>query len=233
MAGFVIGKKKLFKIISTEILVCVIAAALIGVGLLFGAIEGSYLIGDIMLTLLTLFIAGLFLLNSINAVTAGNKLGVFAAIMLIVAALLFIVLIWVGDALGDFYATYGKITVIVAMVSILLNLIVGNYIQLKKSLLLVQIVQYISVAYVELVLALVILGNTALIVYWQIFVLAIIVALTLSIVLKVKIKNIAQRETENRVNADGKELITITKAEYEEMKSEIERLKAIVEEKGE
>ena len=119
------------------------------------------------------------------------------------------------------------------MVSILLNLIVGNYIQLKKSLLLVQIVQYISVAYVELVLALVILGNTALIVYWQIFVLAIIVALTLWIVLKVKIKNIAQRETENSVNADGKELITITKAEYEEMKAEIERLRALVGQKGE
>lgn len=228
MAGFIIGKKKLFKIVSAEILICVISAALIGIGMLFGLIKGTDLIGNIMLTLLTLFIAGLFLLNSINAVTAGNKLGIAAAIMLIISALLCIVLVWAGALLGDFYNTYSKITVIVAMVSILLDLIVGNYILLGKSLLLIQVFQYLSFAYVELVISFVILGSNALINLWQVFVLAIIVALTLYIVLKVKEKNIAQKETENRINNNG-EFVTITKVEYEELKAAAARLKELTE----
>lgn len=229
MAGFIIERKKLFKIVSAEILVCVISAALIGIGLLFGLFKGTDVIGQIMLTLLTLFIAGLFLLNSINAVTAGNKVGIAAAIMLVVSALLCIILIWAGDLLGDFYDTYARITVIVAMVSILLDLIVGNYIILGKSLLIVQIFQYLSFAYVELVIAFVILGSEALINVWQIFVLAIIIALTLYIVLKVKEKNIAQKETETKVNANGEEMVTITKKEYEELKAAAEKLKELTE----
>lgn len=229
MAGFIIERKKLFKIVSAEILVCVISAALIGIGLLFGLFKGTDVIGQIMLTLLTLFIAGLFLLNSINAVTAGNKVGIAAAIMLVVSALLCIILIWAGGLLGDFYDTYARITVIVAMVSILLDLIVGNYIILGKSLLIVQIFQYLSFAYVELVIAFLILGSEALINVWQIFVLAIIIALTLYIVLKVKEKNIAQKETENKVNANGEEMVTITKKEYEELKAAAEKLKELTE----
>ncbi len=229
MVGFSIERKKLFKIVSAEILVCVISAALIGIGLLFGLFKGTDIIGQIMLTLLTLFIAGLFLLNSINAVTAGNKVGIAAAIMLVVSALLCIILIWAGDLLGDFYDTYARITVIVAMVSILLDLIVGNYIILGKSLLIVQIFQYLSFAYVELVIAFVILGSEALINVWQIFVLAIIIALTLYIVLKVKEKNIAQKETETKVNANGEEMVTITKKEYEELKAAAEKLKELTE----
>ncbi|MEG9430520.1 MAG: hypothetical protein VZQ61_06335 [Christensenellaceae bacterium] len=229
MAGFSIERKKLFKIVSAEILVCVISAALIGIGLLFGLFKGTDVIGQIMLTLLTLFIAGLFLLNSINAVTAGNKVGIAAAIMLVVSALLCIILIWAGDLLGDFYDTYARITVIVAMVSILLDLIVGNYIILGKSLLVVQIFQYLSFAYVELVIAFLILGSEALINVWQIFVLAIIIALTLYIVLKVKEKNIAQKETETKVNANGEEMVTITKKEYEELKAAAEKLKELTE----
>lgn len=232
MADFIIGKKKLVKIVSAEILVCVISAALIGIGMLFGLIKGTDLIGNIMLTLLTLFIAGLFLLNSINAVTAGNKLGIAAAIMLVISALLCIVLIWASTLLGDFYNTYGKITVIVAMVSILLDLIVGNYIILGKSLLLIQVFQYLSFAYVELVIAFVILGSNVLINVWQLFVLAIIVALTLYIVLKVKEKNIAQKEIENIINVNGDEFVTITKVEYEELKAAAARLKELTEQEN-
>ena len=226
MENLNMDKSKLVKIVSGVIIVCVIAAALVGVGLLFGIIKGSDFIGKTMLTLLTVFIAGLFLLNSINAITAGNKVGLIAAIMLIVSALLCIVLIWAGELLGDFYDTYGKITVIVAMISILLDLIVGNYVLLGKSLLAVQIVQCLSFAYVELVLAFVILGSSALIVYWQIFVLAIIVALTLYIVLKVKEKNI-MRDNIGRENQNSDEYITITKTEYENLKAEVERLREL------
>ena len=218
-----ISKKTLVKSVSTVILVCVIAAAAIGLGLLFTLLEFSDLVANVLLSLLTVFIAGLFLLNSINAVTAGNKVGIFAAFMIIISAILFLLLIWAGD-LGEIF---NYIIVIVSMVSILLNLIVGHYIMLRKSLLIVQILLYLNFAYVELVLTFVILGSSALIVYWQIFVAAIIIALTLYIVLKVKEKNIAQKETETKVNGNGNEFVTITKKEYEELKAAAEKLKEL------
>ena len=218
-------KRKLVKIISIEVLVCVIAAALIGIGLLFSILKISDALGKVLLSLLTLFIAGLFLLNSINAVSKGNKVGMFAAFMILLSAILFLILIWLGEFMGDFYTAYSYIIVIVSMLSILLDLIIGNYIVLGKSLLAVQIVFYLSIAYIELAVSFAILGNNAIIDVWQIFVLAIILAITLYVVLKVKQKNIAQ-DTVNAesVSSDG-EFVTITKTEYENLKAEIERLR--------
>ena len=223
MANEKVNKKVLVKFVSTVILVCVIAAAIIGLGLLFGLMKSSDLVTNILLSLLTLFIAGLFLLNSINAITAGNKAGIFAAFMIVVSAILFLLLIWVGN-LGEIF---NYIIVIVSMVSILLNLIIGHYIALGKSLIVIQIFLYLSFAYVELVVAFAILGNSSLIEIWQVFVTAIIIALTLYIVLKVKEKNIAQKETETKVNGSGDEFVTITKAEYEELKAAAEKLKEL------
>ena len=84
-------------------------------------------------------------------------------------------------------------------------------------------------AYITLTVDLVILGNDALIKMWTIFVAAIIISFTLWIALKVKGKTVAQEKID-RVN-EG--YITIPKSEYEEMKAELERLKAIVDGKEE
>ena len=220
-----IERKKLVKIISTVILICVISAAIIGLGLLFALFGLSDPLANILLSLLTVFIAGLFLLNSINAITSGNKVGIFAACMIVVSAILFLLLIWAGS-LGEL-EVFKYIIVIVSMVSILLNLIIGHYIVLGKSLLALQIFLYLSFSYVELVLAFAILGDSTLITFWQIFVTAIIISLTLWIVLKVKEKNIAQNQTEKKTTASSDEFVTITKQEYENLKAEVERLKEL------
>ena len=225
-----VEKKTLVKSVSTVILVCVIAAAVIGLALLFNLIGGSTLLGNIMLSLLTVFIAGLFLLNSINAITAGNKVGIFSAYMIVASAILFLLLIWVSEHFGSFSTTFNYIIVIVSMLSVLLNLIIGHYIVLGTKLLAVQVALYVCVAYVELVLSFLILGNEALITVWQVFVAAIIIAITLYVVLKVKEKNIAQTTREQSVKGSD-EYITITKTEYENLKAEVERLRELVAEK--
>ncbi len=219
-----LSKKILVKSVSIEILVCVIAAAIIGLGMLFGLVKASDLVGNVMLSLLTLFIAGLFLLNSINAVTSGNKVGIFSAIMLIVSAVLFLILIWLGGSLGSFSTAFTYIIVIVSMSSILLNTIISHYIALGTSLLIVQVFMYINLAYVEIVTSFIILGNSELIKVWQIFVMAIIITLTLYIVLKVKKKNIAQNQTEQSL-LDSDEYVTLKKSDYENILAELNRLR--------
>ena len=218
-----ISKKGFVRIISTVILTCVIASAVIGLGLLFRLLSLSDTLVSILLSLLTVFIAGLFLLNSINAVTAGNKFGIFVACMIIISAILFLLLIWMKN-LG---VVFNYVIVIVSMISILLNLITGHFIVLGKSLIAVQVFLYLSFAYVELVLSFLILGNAKLIEHWQIFVAAIIIAITLYVFLKVKEKNIAQREVETKANIKADEYVTITKQEYEELKVAALRLKEI------
>lgn len=225
-----VNKKTLIKTVSAVSLVSVIVAALIGLGLLFSFFAYSDFTGKILLTCLTLFIAGILGFNSINAITSGNKISVAAGILLVVSAFLFLVLIWLGDALGGFYDTYIYIVVIVSMLSVLLNVIIANYVSLGKSLLAAQVVFDICLAYILLTVSFVIFGSSALIQFWQVFVADIIVVLALYGVLKIKGKNIAQKETE--IKAENG-YITIKKEEYEEMKAEIERLKAIVEQKGE
>ena len=220
-----ISKNSLVKIVSGIIITCVIAAALIGIGLLFKVIEYSDILGNVLLSLLTVFIAGLFLLNSINAITVGNKLGIFAAFMIVVSALLFFVLIWANQYLGTFGEVFSYIIVSVSMLSVLLNLIVSNYIALGKSLIFIQIILYLCFAYVELAVSLAIFGNTLLTDLWQVLVTAIIVILTLFIVLKVKQKNIAQKAAVT-VGEKG-DYVTITKTEYENLKAEIERLREL------
>ncbi|MBO4252266.1 MAG: hypothetical protein J5911_06380 [Clostridia bacterium] len=227
MKEFQINKQNLFKIISGVIVSCVVAAAAIGILLLFSIVSYSDVLGQILLSLLIVFIAGLFLLNSINALAVGNKLGIFAAFMVLVSALLFFVLIWANAYLGDFGEVFSYIIVIVSMVSVFLNLIVGNYIALGRNLLAVQIVLYICFAYAELVISFAILGNDALIKYWQILVAAIIVAFTLYIVLKVKQKNIAKSMIDADLT-DKENYVTIPKSEYENLKAEVERLREMV-----
>lgn len=224
------NRKTLLKTVSAFSMASVIVAALIGLGLLFAVFDYSDVIGKILLSALTLFIAGILGFNSINAITSGNKISIAAGIMLIVSAALFLILIWLGDYLGGFYDAYIYIVVIISMLSVLLNVIIANYVALGKSLLAIQVIFDICLAYILLTLSFVIFGSSALIQFWQIFVADAIVVLALYGVLKIKGKNIAQKETE--IKAVGG-YITIKKEEYEQMKAEIERLKAIIEEKGE
>ena len=214
-------KKKLVKAISTGIITCVVIAAVIGLLLLFSIIKGSDLLGKIMLTLLTLFISGLFFLNSVNAIVKGNKLGLASAIAIMVCAVLYILLIWAGGVLGEMKA-YTYFVVILSMLSIFMNLVISNYIVLGKSLIAIQIVLYVAFGYIETTLAFVILGNSVLIDIWQVFVAAIIVAVTLYVILKVKQKNI--QNTTTSVSANG-EYVTITKEEYDRLKAAEEKLK--------
>ena len=217
-------KKKLVKAISTGIITCVVIAAVIGLLLLFKIIEGSDLLGKIMLTLLTLFISGLFFLNSVNAIVKGNKLGLASAIAIMVCAILYILLIWAEDVLGQ-VEVYTYFVVILSMLSIFMNLVISNYIVLGNNLIAIQVVLYIAFGYIETTLAFVILGNSVLIDIWQVFVAAIIVAVTLYVILKVKQKNI-QNTAAISVSENG-EYVTITKEEYDRLKAAEERLKGI------
>ena len=220
-----VSKKTLVKTISIITLISVIVAALIGLGLLFSIISMSFWVGRILLSCLTLAVAGILAFNSIRAMTSGNKIGVIAGILIPVSAGLFLVLIWLVDVLGSFYQTFLYIVVIVSSISILLNVIISNVVSMGKSLILLQVIYYLLISYIILTLDFVIFGNLALIKLWMVFGAVVIVAIALFAVFIVKKKNIFQNEAEQRV-AEG--YVKITVEEYEGLKAEVARLKALV-----
>ena len=224
-----VNKKTLVKTVSAITLTAVVVAALIGLGLLFSMLSFDGWVGQVLLTCATLVAAGLLEFNAVNAITSGNKLGVFAGILICVSALLFLLLIWAGDLVATIGALYTYAVVIFSSVSIFLDIMVANYVALKKSFMFAQIIFYLLIAYITLTIDLLIFGNAVLIQYWMVFVAAIILALTFYFILKVKGKTLAQADAELKT-AEG--YITIKKEEYDQLKAEIERLKAIIDEKN-
>ena len=225
------SKKSLVKFIAIITLTSVIIAGLLGLGLLFGIISfDTFWVGRVLLTCLTLVVAGILAFNSVNAITSGNKAGLIAGLLITVSAALFLTLIWAVNALGDFYETYLKIVVIVSAITVFFNVLVANYVRLKNSIIAVQVIFYLLFAYIITAIIFAVLGNTALIELWTVFGAAIIIDLTLYVILIVKGKTLSQKDTEIK-SAEG--YVSIPKTEYEEMKAEIQRLKAIIENKGE
>lgn len=227
------SKKSLVKFIAIITLTSVIIAGLLGLGLLFGIISfDTFWVGRVLLTCLTLVVAGILAFNSVNAITSGNKAGLIAGLLITVSAALFLTLIWAVNALGDFYETYLKIVVIVSAITVFFNVLVANYVRLKNSIIAVQVIFYLLFAYIITAIIFAVLGNTALIEVeeWMVFGAAIIIDLTLYVILVVKGKTLSQKDTEIKF-AEG--YVSIPKTEYEEMKAEIQRLKAIIENKGE
>lgn len=220
-------KNKMKKIISTVTLVCIGLSALIGLVLLFKVIGYSKLVGNLLLSILTVFIVGICLINAIESIFRKNKFGIATAIMIIISALLVLVWIWLPTQTETAFADiYSKIVIIVSMISIMLNVIVGNSIISGKKLLFIQIICGVTLAYIEVVVSLAIFGNYFLIESWQIFVACIIVFLTLFIMLRVKVKG-DKKEVESDHLPKNK--IIITKEEYDSLKQRITDLNAEIE----
>lgn len=215
--------KKLKKILSLTAIVCVAISALIGIALLFEVIsmKDNAWIGQILLTLLTVFVASVLLTNSIAAIERKNTIGTISVGLILFSALLFLLSIWV-NSLAEL-TWYMDMAVIISMLSIMFNMIVGNYLLINKRILSLQIAVYVTLGYIELTIASLILGNDTLISLWQIFVADIIAFLTLYIILRIKSRDFKDLPTPSVSKTDT---VTISKEEYESLLKQIEDLKA-------
>jgi len=216
------NKNKMKKIISTISLVCIGVSALIGLGLLFKILELNEFIGKLMLSILTVFVVGICLMNAIDSIVKKNKFGIATIFMVLISSILVLIWIWLPLQKETILSnTYSKVVIIVSMVSIMLDVIVGNSVILGKKLLALQIICSLFLAYIEIVISLAILGNTTLLNSWQIFAACIIVFITLFIMLRVKVKGEQKAESNENISDDT---IVITRSEYNSLKQRISDL---------
>ena len=203
-------------------IVCFSLAALIGLALLFSIItidSGNSIVVKILLTLLIIFCASIFIMNALEALVKKNIVGYATVLMILVAALLFLIVVWILNSVSLWFV---DVLAIVTAITLFLDLFIGNYILVGKKLLGLQIPFYTLFVYFEFAIVFAIFGNNVLLqgTMLTIFIAVCIVGVTLFIILLVLRKNYKKIEEPKVESTD----------EIKSLKKEIERLKSILKE---
>lgn len=221
--------EKLKKIITKISVACVIAAGLIAILYLVNCSANfieetlSQLLVKILLTLLVVFLSGLFLLNAVDAIGNKNLFGLISAGLIGVCAALFFISIW-----GGIEGAFLNATIIIAAITILFNTIVGNSLAMGKNSLILQIISYVALAVFEGFIVVGIIGADFDFFSDNIVTIAIIGVIwaVFAVILLFRKKALASKMLE--VNGGT---VTITKAEYEAMLFKIQELEKKLAEK--
>ncbi len=221
---------KLKKALTLVTIVCLALAGLIGIMFLVNILadfigEGlsSFLV-KVLFTLLVVFSAGLFLLNAVEAISRKSIFGFISVGLIAVSSLLFLVFIWGLWKKIDQGSAYLHATWIISAATILFNVIVGNVIGLGKKLLPLQIVNYVTLFYVELVIVMLICGNSSLFEEsrWLLFAIVAIVWIVFSIILSIKKKAIARAAVNGeKIQPQAADTVTLTRADYQALLDKI------------
>lgn len=138
----------------TTLAVCIVLL----IGAIFGlkTFEGAIL--KLLKTCATIAIAGFFAINALTMTDKNKIMGYVCAGLLGFLSLLLLVIYWANISWGVFQ----QLVFVLAIATILFNIIVNLNLKLDKNFLVLQIVTYILIAVIDIVLTLVIFGSTIL-----------------------------------------------------------------------
>ncbi len=205
--------KRILTIIS---LACLGISALISVLAIFNVFDFSGIPLSILFTLLTILSASILLNNIAKLLEQKNIFSILISVLIGISAILFLIVIWAKNLNDNFL----KITVVFSFISIFANIVVSNILKLNKKLLWLQIPAYITLAYVELVITLLVFDNKVLYENMTALFFAVVI-ITISLLVAL---SILSRKYEDNINYQ-KDKITISIEEYEGLKREIAELK--------
>ena len=215
--------KKWISIIS---IICISVSGILGILYATKILKDSIYLGNVFLTLLTFVVVGLLLLNCISMPKEKEKLGLGSMILIGASMLLTLFTIWVKPLRDS--KVFLNIVIWICAISIFINILVGNYLKLGKKLLVVQIISYVLLAFLEFLLC----GNILSYAFIEkisngvVIGVVIIAWLTLSIILFIKGKDSnlkIENETSTQNLPEG--MMLISKKEYEAMLQELENLR--------
>lgn len=202
-----------------------ICSIVIVVGLLISALFGANAFEFPLVAVLVSFgiiCAGTSLtLNALNIMPKHRILAIVDMALLGLLVLLGIIISW-----SNFSTNYifNKITLILGMIAILFNIIVAYYLKLGKKLLILQVVTYVLISVIDLLLTLQICDIKLFDIDWfvKLFIALCLITFLMFIVLAVLSKKDSQDSED--VVASKDEMIKISKAEYDALKTRISEL---------
>lgn len=227
---------KLKKILTWTTIGCIIAAGLVAILYLvncsaeFIKLDETIQMAIVkpLLTLLTLFLASLFILNIADSLCKKNILSFISVGLILVSALFFFITIWGSMLESPFF----KATVAIASITILFNTIVGNILSIGKRAIGLQIPSYIFLFAFGLIINLLVFGVIEELSIIIITVLSIIFVAwgVMAIILSIRKKAIlnSMKAETPAIPADyapasdaNAETVVLTKQEYQELLDKI------------
>lgn len=221
------NEKLIKKWISIVSIVCISISGILGILYVAEVLKGSIYLGNVFLTLLTFVVAGL-LLNCVSMPKEKEKLGYTSMILIGASMVLTLITIWIQPLRTS--KVFLNIVIWICAISIFMNIFIGNYLKLEKRLLIIQIISYVLLAYLEFMVCGAILnyGFMEKITNGIVIGAAVIAWLTLSVILFIKGKDSNLKNTEeikqNNTNIPD-DMILISKKEYEALLQELETLR--------
>lgn len=211
--------KKAKSVLTTICIASIACFAVTGIMLLFKFFEESVVLNRLMFSFLVLAIASLLTFDSAETIARKNVLGIVALSLLILSELLIIIYIWAETALEESTA-YRSIMVSCSAISVFLTTLSGNIVKIGKKMFVLQIIFYVFLVISEIFLSLLIIGVDVFSAggVFEIFIACVIVAFTMFIIIKVK--------------GRSDSFVYVSKAEYDNLKREVEELRKIVGDKN-
>lgn len=205
-----INIKSIKKTIATVSITLLSISALLGLLLLFKIIEMNDVIGNVLLSFLTIFIGGLFSLTSLKVIEKKPLVGYLSISCIILSAILFLLQIWLAFIIKEelpkalLYAA-----VIISALSIYFNVVIDKVIYFMKDNLVIQVSAYLFLLLTEIWFCILIIGGELPFEKVEILIAIIIFALVFFLILKIKSKNVKE------------EMIYVNKNEYEALKLKV------------
>lgn len=211
--------KKVKSVLTTVCIASIACFAVTGLMLLFNLFGESEILTKFMFSFLVVAIASLLTFDSTETIARKNILGIFALSLLTLSSLLVIVYVWAQASLEE-SVPYRAIMVFSSAISVFLTILSGNLVKLGKKLLVLQIIFYVFLVIAEILLSLAIVGTDVFSVtgMFELFIACLIVAFTMFIIIKVK--------------GRSDSFVYVSKAEYDNLKREVEELRKIVGDKN-
>lgn len=177
---------------------------------------------DILITVATLTVVGYFSLSSYNMLSKNKVLSYVSFGLIALSALLVVISTW-ADFSGS--GMFFKVTVTIALISILFIFIVSTSLKLERRFVAVQIVCHVILAIFVLLSILLTFGVTVLnnTPFFVMLVLSIVAFITVSV--------LSNKNTTADTVSDG--YVKISKQEYDELLAKAKQLETLLQEKKE
>ena len=202
----------IFSIISTVIPILLL------IGTLFGLVTFDGVFLKLMLTFVTLAVAGGFAINALNIIRKNKTISFISLTLLLISSILLVVMFWSNFSTPEIY---NDLTVVISMATIFFCIIISMHLKLSKRYLALQIITYILVVAIDIILTLNIFGVNIFAINGMIQTFITLCLITFALLL---ITGILGKKSADNDTVDNDKYIKITIEEYNELKERIKYL---------
>ena len=208
------------KILTTISLVSLIVSVLMLIGAIFGVPVFKGVLLKVLLTFATLAVGCAFATKALSIYRRNRVVSLISLSLIILSVVLALIVYWAGF---DMSVGFNKFLLILAMMTILFNIIVSLIIKLDRRYVALQVITYGLVLVIDIVITLQILNVDIFAIkhFWKFFLAICLVAFGLLCTTSILGRKYDGGEKESK---EKQSFVKISQSEYDDMKAKIKAL---------